>query len=68
MDPEQRQRAANSMANRSDLKIMICGLKCGSEGLNWPWANHAVFTYVILSPARLELKASISDLWWNSCV
>jgi SNF2 family DNA or RNA helicase len=40
------------MKNNEECKIMICGLKVGSVGLNWTWANHVI----------------IADPWWNKCV
>ena len=48
MRPKQRKRAVELMQNNSDIKILICGLKCGSVGLNWTWANHVIITYVVL--------------------
>ncbi|KAH8597726.1 SNF2 family N-terminal domain-containing protein [Bisporella sp. PMI_857] len=52
MSAQQRNKAVSLIEQDPEVKFMICGLKCGSLGLNWVWANHVL----------------IIDPWWNECV
>lgn len=67
MNSQKRQSATTEFENNPKVKIMICGLKCGSLGLNLAFANRVVSSYVTHSLLIAQLTYS-SDLWWNACV
>ena len=59
MSIENRRKAVQEIVDpqkNSRTRIMICGLKCGSEGLNWNWANHVLIMYE--SPAIRRFQAN----------
>src|SRR3954447_22725125 len=52
MSKGNRIDAVSKIKSDESCRVMICGLKVGSVGLNWTWANHVIIT----------------DPWWNKCV
>ncbi|KAK7749081.1 hypothetical protein SLS62_008476 [Diatrype stigma] len=52
MTPQQRGNALEDFKTKSNIKVLVAGLKCGNQGLNITCANRAI----LLSP------------WWNRSV